>query len=84
MKNLEVAVVGCGEVANGHLSAWKKISNAKVVAVSDLNLDLAKATGRNASRRRPVSAFPVRRFPGRRSRRAHPRAARRRAWAIRR
>ena len=46
MKNTKVAIIGCGEVTNGHLSAWKKINSAKVVAVSDLNLDLAKATAK--------------------------------------
>ena len=42
MSEINVAVVGCGEVANSHFKAWKKVSSAKVVAVSDLNENLAK------------------------------------------
>ena len=42
MSKLNVAVVGCGEVANTHFRAWKTESSAEVVAVSDLNENLAK------------------------------------------
>jgi len=42
MSEINVAVVGCGEVANSHFKAWNKVSSAKVVAVSDLNENLAK------------------------------------------
>lgn len=44
MDHINVALVGCGFVANGHLRAWKKIKQAKVVAVCDLDSDLAKRT----------------------------------------
>lgn len=44
MRETNVAVVGCGYVANGHLEAWRKVSTARVVAVSDLNETLAKST----------------------------------------
>jgi len=44
MREINVAIVGCGYVANGHLKAWRKIREAQVVAVSDLNENLAKST----------------------------------------
>jgi len=44
MREINVAIVGCGYVANGHLEAWRKIRQAQVVAVSDLNESLAKST----------------------------------------
>jgi len=44
MKEIKVALGGCGFVTNDHLKAWRKINNAKVVAVSDLNGSLAKRT----------------------------------------
>ena len=44
MHDINVAIVGCGYVANGHLKAWSKIREAQVVAVSDLNESLAKST----------------------------------------
>ena len=44
MSKLNVAVVGCGYIANGHLRSWKKISEANVVAVVDLNEELARKT----------------------------------------
>jgi len=37
MREIKVALVGCGFVANDHLRAWKKVREARVVAVSDLN-----------------------------------------------
>jgi predicted dehydrogenase len=44
MREINVAIVGCGYVANGHLEAWHKVHQAQVVAVSDLNENLAKST----------------------------------------
>ena len=44
MHKLEVAIIGCGYVANGHLEAWRKVPQAHVVAVSDLNEVLARNT----------------------------------------
>jgi len=44
MPRINVAIVGCGFVANGHLEAWRKVRQAQVVAVSDLNENLAKNT----------------------------------------
>jgi predicted dehydrogenase len=44
MSRINVAIVGCGFVANGHLEAWRKVHQAQVVAVSDLNEALAKNT----------------------------------------
>lgn len=42
--HLDIAIVGCGYVANGHIEAWRKVRNARVAAVCDLNEDLAKRT----------------------------------------
>jgi len=42
MCGLNVAVVGCGFVANDHLSAWKKTKLGRVMAICDLNEALAK------------------------------------------
>jgi predicted dehydrogenase len=44
MHEINVAVVGCGQVANDHLKAWRRVHQVRVVAVSDLNRDLAKST----------------------------------------
>jgi len=44
MREINVAIVGCGYVANGHLEAWRKVRQAQVIAVSDLNENLAKST----------------------------------------
>jgi predicted dehydrogenase len=44
MREIDVAIVGCGYVAEGHLGAWRKVPEAKIVAVSDLNIELAKKT----------------------------------------
>lgn len=46
MKNLKVALVGCGYVTIGHFRAWRRVQRARIVAVSDLNHDLAKATAK--------------------------------------
>lgn len=43
-KQLNVAIVGCGYVANGHIEAWRKIRDARIAAVCDLNEDLARNT----------------------------------------
>ena len=43
MKKLNVALVGCGYVTIGHFKAWRRISQANIVAVSDLNESLAKS-----------------------------------------
>ena len=37
MAKVNVALVGCGYVANSHFAAWKKIPDARVVAVCDPN-----------------------------------------------
>lgn len=42
MNELNVGIVGCGEVANGHVRAWKKVNEAKISAVLDINASLAK------------------------------------------
>lgn len=44
MNQINVVVVGCGYVAEGHLGAWTKVPEARIVAVSDLNTELAKKT----------------------------------------
>jgi len=44
MRKINVAVVGCGYVADGHLKAWRKSQRANVVAISDLNEKLARQT----------------------------------------
>jgi predicted dehydrogenase len=43
MKKLNVALVGCGYVTIGHFKAWRRIPQANIVAVSDLNENLAKS-----------------------------------------
>lgn len=42
MKNLNVALIGCGYVTIGHFQAWRRIPQARIIAVSDLNESLAK------------------------------------------
>ena len=44
MRDINVAVVGCGFVANDHLKAWRKVGKARVVAVCDLNEPSARIT----------------------------------------
>lgn len=39
---LRIAILGCGQIADAHLSELKKIENATVVATCDRHLDLAK------------------------------------------
>jgi len=43
MREIKVAIVGCGYVANDHLKSWRKVREAQVVAVLDLNENLAKS-----------------------------------------
>ena len=38
LKNINVALVGCGYVSNSHLRAWSRIPYAKIVAVCDNNV----------------------------------------------
>jgi len=44
MREINVAIVGCGFVANGHIRAWRKVGEARVEAVCDLNETTAKST----------------------------------------
>jgi len=44
MREINVAIVGCGFVANDHLRAWKKVREARVISVCDLNETIAKNT----------------------------------------
>lgn len=46
MPRLKIALVGCGYVTEGHLNAWRKVPQARVIAVSDLNEKLAEKTAR--------------------------------------
>lgn len=40
---MRIGLIGCGRVSKIHMSAYKNIPEAEVVAVSDINLDKAKA-----------------------------------------
>jgi predicted dehydrogenase len=44
MNRIDVGVVGCGDVADGHIRAWKKVPQAEIKAVCDLNETLASST----------------------------------------
>ncbi len=44
---MNVGLVGCGRVSEIHMNAYKNIPEAKVVAVSDINLERAKAFAQN-------------------------------------
>ena len=46
MHEINVAIVGCGFVANGHLKAWRKVRQARAVAVCDLNEKTARMTAK--------------------------------------
>src|SRR4030067_1990758 len=46
MNEINVALVGCGYVANSHLKAWRKVHKARVLAVCDLNEAMAKSTAK--------------------------------------
>jgi UDP-N-acetylglucosamine 3-dehydrogenase len=41
---MNIGVIGCGEIAQGHIWVYQKIKDAKVVAVADKDLNRAKAT----------------------------------------
>jgi predicted dehydrogenase len=43
---MDVAVIGCGHVADVHLKVYKSMKNVNVVGACDLNLELAKDTAR--------------------------------------
>lgn len=45
MREVNVAIVGCGFVANWHLKAWKKVREARVVAVCDTDKKASKSAG---------------------------------------
>jgi predicted dehydrogenase len=42
LQKINVALVGCGYVANSHLKAWRKVKQAQVSAVCDLNEAMAR------------------------------------------
>ena len=44
MNKIKVAQIGCGPVAEGHLSGWKKVKNSQIVAAVDVNESVAKHT----------------------------------------
>lgn len=46
VKEINVAVVGCGYVAKDHIKAWRRIKEAQIVAISDLNEKLAEDTAK--------------------------------------
>jgi len=41
-KNFNIAVVGCGQISDSHIQAWKSVS-CKIVAVCDKNVAFAKS-----------------------------------------
>jgi len=42
MDKVKVVLVGCGYIADGHLRSWKKLNNAEVVSVVDINESAAE------------------------------------------
>ena len=42
MKKVRIGLVGCGEVAHRHINAVKKIKEASVKAVADIDIEKAK------------------------------------------
>ena len=40
---LNVAIVGCGQVANDHIKSWHKVRQARAVAVCDVNKETARS-----------------------------------------
>jgi len=44
LEKINVAIIGCGYIANGHLRSWNKVPDANVSAVVDLNTELAEKT----------------------------------------
>jgi predicted dehydrogenase len=43
MQKINVGLIGCGRVSEIHMNAYKNIPEAKVIAVSDINLEKARA-----------------------------------------
>ena len=43
LDKLKVGVIGCGWVSNGHIQGWRKVKEAEVVSVCDLNLGAAES-----------------------------------------
>jgi len=41
---MDIAIVGCGQIADAHIQEARKIPEVKVVAVCDLNIHMAKQT----------------------------------------
>jgi predicted dehydrogenase len=39
---MNIGLVGCGRVSEIHMNAYKNIPEAKVIAVSDINLERAQ------------------------------------------
>ena len=37
MKKLKIGMVGAGNIAKTHLDAYKKVENAEIVAICDIN-----------------------------------------------
>ena len=44
MKKLRIAMIGCGNIANTHLNAYKKVPAAEIVAACDINPERMKKT----------------------------------------
>ena len=44
MKKLRIAMIGCGNIANDHLNAYKKVPEAEIVAACDINAARMKKT----------------------------------------
>lgn len=44
MKKLRIGLVGAGNIAKVHLDAYKKVENAEIVAICDINEKVLKAT----------------------------------------
>jgi predicted dehydrogenase len=60
MARINVAIVGCGFVARGHLAAWRKIPQATVVAICDANEDaLRRSSTGGIGRARMTTSFLV-------------------------
>ena len=44
MKKLRIAMIGCGNIANDHLNAYKKVPEAEIVAACDIDASRMKKT----------------------------------------
>ena len=42
-KKMKIGIIGCGGIAPYHIGSYKKLKDAEVVALCDLNIDRAKA-----------------------------------------